>query len=36
MMTTSTSKHLKLPFIYAVNELLELDSSRQDSKKQFI
>ena len=36
ILSTANSQNLKHPFIYAVNEMLELEGSQKDMKKQFI
>lgn len=35
-MTTSTANNLKYPFVYALNEMLEIDVQQKDLKKAFI
>lgn len=35
-MTVATSNNLKYPLVYAVNEMLEIDTHHKDLKKTFI
>lgn len=35
-MTNLTANNLKFPFLFAINEMLEIDSFKKDPKKQFI
>lgn len=35
-MTNINANHLKFPFIYAINEILELDNNKKDLKTFFI
>lgn len=35
-MTTGTAKNLKFPFIFSINEILEIENKEKDLKKQFI
>jgi len=35
-MTNLTANNLKFPFIFAINEMLEIDTGAKDMKKQFI
>ena len=35
-MTTTTAKKLHFPFIYAINEMLEIEDNVRDMKKKFI
>jgi hypothetical protein len=35
-MTNLTANNLKFPFLFAINEMLEIDSFKKDPKKQFL